>query len=142
MDNEPRGCRETVLQRSSEAIGISLPQASSRESNQSFFECTRCFYKSTYWEWKISILPGTLDILCGTTFSISIVISPLVALMKEQVEKLREKGTRAIYTGDLVDEEHEAVRRASEYQFVFTSPETILVNSEWRALFMRIIWLS
>ncbi len=47
-------------------------------------------------------LPYTFDILRGATSSIVVIVS---ALMKEQVEKLRKKGAKAVYTGYKCDTE-------------------------------------
>ncbi len=65
--------------------------------------------------------------------SIVIVVSPLIALMKDQVTHLTEKGVNAAYVkgdteGDstLGEELHEG-----QYQVVF-SPETLLRDETWR----------
>ena len=49
-------------------------------------------------------LPKVFDILRGSnsveTQSVFIVVSPLVAPMKDQVRKMTEKNVRAVYEGD------------------------------------------
>ncbi len=51
------------------------------------------------------MLPSAFNKLRKTTGSIAIVISPLVALMKEQVQILTVKGVKAVYTGDLKNDD-------------------------------------
>ncbi len=85
------------------------------------------------------VLPYTFDILRGATSSIVVIVSPLSALMKEQVEKLRKKGAKAVYTGDITGDELECVH-AGEYQYVFTSPETLLTNMEWRDMLQTTVY--
>ncbi len=68
-------------------------------------------------------LPARL--LGGTT----LVISPLIALMKDQVDALSENGFRATALNSTVDEtereRREAALRAGEYEVVYAAPEGI-----------------
>ena len=85
------------------------------------------------------VLPYIFDILHGTTSSIVVIVSPLNALMKEQVEKLGVKGAKAVYTGDITTDELDCVH-AGEYQYVFTSPEALLTNMEWRDMLQTTVY--
>ncbi len=73
-------------------------------------------------------LPATL--LPGTT----VVISPLIALMKDQVDALNRKGISATYLASNL-EAKEATRRfqgirANEYKLVYISPERVRASRE------------
>jgi ATP-dependent DNA helicase RecQ len=67
-----------------------------------------------------------------------IVISPLISLMKDQVDGLRESGypAAALYSGLSADERRDVERRAAagEYRLLFVAPERVL--SPW---FVQII---
>jgi superfamily II DNA helicase RecQ len=81
------------------------------------------------------LLPKVFDIFRGSksieTQSIVIVVSPLVALMKDQVKQMTERNMRTIYVGD-VDSETENVVCDGKYQLVYLSPEALLTNMTWR----------
>ena len=94
------------------------------------------------------ILPAAFDALKSTakesmrTQSIVIVVSPLVALMEDQVASFYSKGIRAIrilkedsLTEDVVDELH-----AGQYHMLFFSPEGILTDGTWRHDSESCIW--
>ena len=52
------------------------------------------------------ILPTVFDMLRGSNgLSIVVVVSPLIALMKDQVRTMKEKGMSAVYVGDLRDDD-------------------------------------
>src|SRR3954465_8125249 len=61
----------------------------------------------------------------GTT----IVVSPLISLMKDQVDKLQERGVDALQVNSTLDAESEssAIERVEEEssEFVFTTPERL-----------------
>ena len=64
-----------------------------------------------------------------------VVVNPLKALMREQVEALKGRGSRAVCVGDALYEElvHDEIQEG-RYQFLFFSPELVLLtNSKWRA---------
>ena len=81
------------------------------------------------------LLPKVFDILRGSnsveTQSVVIVVSPLVALMKDQVRQMTERNMRAVYVGD-VDSEIENEVCDGKYQLVYLSPEALLTNVTWR----------
>ena len=58
---------------------------------------------------------------------IILVISPLKALMKDQVTKFNSKGISAVHVG-AQENENEAARLANgDHQIVFSSPEPICI---------------
>ena len=50
------------------------------------------------------ILPAVFDALRGTDASIVVVVSPLIALMKDQVRAMSDKGARAVFVGDCLED--------------------------------------
>ena len=79
------------------------------------------------------VLPMIFNELRNCSSSIAIVVSPLTALMKEQVQKLLQRGVTAVYVGDLPSDSHSGVHNG-DYHFVFMSPESLLTNMEWRQM--------
>ena len=73
----------------------------------------------------------------GCSGSIALVISPLVSLMKDQVNFLTSKGLKAVFIGQ--EQHDEAVKTAGveqgKYKVVYGSPETFLVNKLWSCFF-------
>ena len=63
---------------------------------------------------------------------ILLVISPLLALMQDQVKKLKSVGLKAAYVG--AEQEPGTLRDIEEgkYSFVFISPESTLSTERWR----------
>ncbi|XP_062599088.1 uncharacterized protein LOC134260556 [Saccostrea cucullata] len=61
----------------------------------------------------------------GTT----LIISPLTSIMKEQVERLKGLGYKAIYIGTEEDDINGI--RNGHYHFVFGSPELLVGNDKW-----------
>jgi ATP-dependent DNA helicase RecQ len=64
---------------------------------------------------------------------VTIVISPLIALMKDQVDGLRENGISAIYLNSTLTQKEESEGIAGildgKYQLVYVAPERLLSNS-------------
>lgn len=82
-----------------------------------------------------SVLPWTYDCLrCRSKpSSIIIVVSPLVALMKDQVSSLAEKGMSAVYVGEASNSEDKIAQiYEGQFQVVFFSPELLLTDETWR----------
>ena len=79
-----------------------------------------------YW-----MLPAAFNALYDRDDSMVIAVSPLVALMKDQVQALTTKNVKAIYVGDADDLTIEKVKRG-EYEVLFFSPENLLTNVDWR----------
>ena len=66
---------------------------------------------------------------------LSVVVSPLVMLMYDQVARLRQLGINTCYYNTLLSEEektfvlHNLVQAQCQYEFVFVSPEAILKDN-------------
>ena len=80
-------------------------------------------------------LPAAFDILkTGRSKSIVIAVSPLIALMKDQVSALSAKGLAVgCVTSESSDTELAHVRNG-HYQLVFFSPEALLGVRRWRQM--------
>ena len=59
-----------------------------------------------------------------------LVISPLISIMKEQCDYLNSLGFSATYLGK--DEKEETDILSHNFEFLFSSPETILSVGKWR----------
>jgi ATP-dependent DNA helicase RecQ len=79
--------------------------------------------KSLTYQLPASLLPGT-----------TVVISPLIALMKDQVDALNRKGVAATYLASNLDSAETTRRyqgiRANEYKLVYISPERVRASRE------------
>lgn len=91
-----------------------------------------------YWS-----LPGAFDYMKDNhhASSIVIVVSPLTALMKDQVKSLCKKGVKAIHVDapndNVLKEIHQGV-----YQLLFFGPEELLGNLEWRDMLLSTVYTS
>ena len=84
-------------------------------------------------------LPMVFDLLhqCKSPFSIVLVISPLNALMSDQVMTLQSKGVRAVKLSACSDDVETGITEevaTGKYQVLFSSPESIF-SKEWRDVF-------
>ena len=86
-------------------------------------------------------LPAIFDRLNHHTspWSVVIVISPLQALMKDQVQSLERKGVRAVSVIGHDSEDEDTLTKqqivSGEYQIILTTPELLLTNKNWRDVF-------
>ncbi len=74
-----------------------------------------------------------------STRSIVLVVSPLIALMKDQVRAMRERDVTAVYAGE-VDDDVEADICTGEYQLVYMSPEALLNDDRWRDMLSNSVY--
>ena len=85
------------------------------------------------------LLPRVFDMLRGAEkHSVVIVVSPLVALMKEQARSFTARGVSSACISDKDDLEttkdtRRSIRRG-EFQLVFLSPEALFATLEWRRM--------
>ena len=81
------------------------------------------------------MLPKVFDLLRRVANkSIVIVVSPLIALMKDQVATLSARGIRAVYASDKEDSTGKTRRdiKKGKYQLVYAILETLFATLEWR----------
>ena len=86
-------------------------------------------------------LPDVFDRIkgrCGE--SMVLVVSPLVALMMDQVASLANRGVRAIHVSSELDEKAIEEIHEGKYQILFFSPEQLLQNLAWREMLLSPIY--
>ena len=71
----------------------------------------------------------------GLSMSLVIVVSPLKAFMKDQVESFKKKGVHALCVAGQEDEETKLDIISGAVQLVYISPETLLKDHQWREFF-------
>ena len=72
--------------------------------------------------------------------SIAVVVSPLVSLMIGQKDKFSPLGVSVEYVRESLDKTAYDNVKNGKCQLVYISPETILLNSEWRDLFHQSVY--
>ena len=78
---------------------------------------------------------------CIVEHSIVVVVSPLVSLMKDQVNYLRDKGIKATFLSEeQLDEFVKDSVEKGEYQIIYGSPETFLALTRWRKMLSNPIY--
>ena len=91
-----------------------------------------------------SLIYFSLPLIYDTLYSrnkssIIIVVSPLNALMDDQVRFLSGKGISSVALGGRENHsDHDTIREGitqGHYQIIFTSPERLLADKEWRDIF-------
>ena len=87
------------------------------------------------------VLPAVFDSLRGVKgLSIIVVVSPLIALMKDQVRAMMDRGTMAVYVGDCEDEQTVATVCSGQHQIVYMSPEALLRDERWRDMLLSDVY--
>lgn len=85
-----------------------------------------------------ALLPAVFDVKRGLVekTSIVMVVSPLIALMKDQSMSFTSKGITAGYVSDKESTNKETRRKIlrGEFQLVFISPEALFLATEWRRM--------
>jgi superfamily II DNA helicase RecQ len=82
-------------------------------------------------------LPLARDKLLGTQGSVVLVVSPLIALMKDQVQSFRKRDISAAYVtsdGDVECNDMKAGFLEGKYQLVFISPERLTDNTKFSCM--------
>ena len=83
------------------------------------------------------ILPSVFDELRKSDKkSIVLVVSPLIALMKDQVDSINAMGLSAIHISDrqFISTTVKQSVKHGEYQLIFISPEALICCMEWRSM--------
>ena len=90
-----------------------------------------------------TLLPPVIDLLRGVKEKfIVLVVSPLLALMKDQVASISEKGLSVVFVSDK-DSTPPTVKREiknGNFQVVFTSPECLFLSMKWRNILLSYVY--
>ena len=87
-------------------------------------------------------LPGVYDLIRQVKGSIVIVVSPLLALMKDQVDSFVKRGVSSAYVSS--DQDKQCVDNVIEgkYQLVYISPEQLIGNPKYRTMCQSEIYVE
>ena len=114
------------------------------EAIKSFFVRQRCVCVPPDRQWQVARLLSvahSYDILRSwEKQAIVVVVSPLVALMKDQVRAMAERSVKAVYVGDVKEDAEVAKICTGSYQLVFLSPEALLTDTIWRDMFQGAVY--
>ncbi len=67
-------------------------------------------------------------------------LSPLIALMKDQVRAMDMKGLKAVYVGDCEDEDAVTSVCKGAFELVYMSPEALLTDVRWRDMLLSQVY--
>ncbi len=77
------------------------------------------------------ILPYIFNFIRGRCDSMVLVVSPIIAVMQDQVDILHTKGVKAVYVGSALAPVIEEIKDR-KFQVLFFSPECLLTELDWR----------
>ena len=80
---------------------------------------------------RSQVFKDQLQVSCSSPLSIAIVVSPLLALMQDQVANFQRRGLKCTYVGPECSTNRAAVI-AGEYELIYISPECLLQDEEIR----------
>ena len=87
------------------------------------------------------IVPALFDIMREVEErSVVVIVSPLIALMKDQVSAMKRRGVKSVYVGDCESEDAVAAVCSGAYQLVYMSPEALLTDQRWRDMLLSAIY--
>ncbi len=85
------------------------------------------------------LLPGVFDIIRGVEKkSMILVISPLIALMEDQVATIHSFGTSAVYVSDVKMTKDKERIREGKFQVILMSPEALFSGTTWKHTYLPI----
>ena len=79
------------------------------------------------------------DTCTASPKSIVLVVSPLIALMKNQVKAMQERNVSSLYAGDM-DEKARHEVCSGKYQLIFISPESLTSSDWWRDVLLSPVY--
>ena len=129
---------ESAISKAAIEMGYASLRQKQKEAIQGFLQGRDVFVSLPTGSGKslcYAILPKVFDILRKKRCeSIAIVVSPLISIMKDQVDSLTSKGVSSIYVTKNMDNSDQVERRLYEgrYQVIFFSPEAIVCDDTWR----------
>ena len=131
---------DSALLQSATSLGITLKEEqvqvsrSILEGKDVFAVLPTGFGKSICFQ----CLPGAFDLLSDSPkASIVMIITPLLAIMEDQVKDATSKGLTAASISSLTNEEVKKSVLQGKYQLVFVSPEMLLKSRSWKNAIMH-----
>ena len=132
---------EKIIDEAASSAGYSSLKVEQRKALKAFAEGRDVFVSLPTGHGKslcYALLPAIFDRrrnLAEKT-SIVMIISPLVALMKDQTSLFTTKGISAAYVSDKYTTDKDTRRGVlrGQFQLVFISPESLFVATEWRRM--------
>ena len=79
-------------------------------------------------------LPMVFDGFNGESGHIAIVVSPLLSLIKDQTERLRQVGISYVSLSDVSTQGDIDLVEGGFYSVVYATPESLLKNERWRTM--------
>ncbi len=145
-DRAARATRNTVLEAVTEAaksLGYSSVKFQQQKAlcaflggNDVFVSLPTGYGKSLCY----GCLPRAFEILCNKSNCIAIIVSPLVAIMQDQVSAFTDKGLTAACVSGGMDPETKMTIMAGDVQLVFMSPEQVLRRGVWRNMLRSAVY--
>lgn len=88
-----------------------------------------------------ALLPLVFDLIRGRPGSICLVVSPIIALMKDQVSSFQFRGMTAAFCGsEQRDRDTQEGIRAGRFQLVYITPEALVDNAWHRSMLLESAW--
>ena len=88
-----------------------------------------------------ALLPLVFDLVRGRPGSICLVVSPIIALMKDQVSSFQSRGMTAAYCGfEQRDRDTQEGIRGGRFQLVYITPEALVDNAWHRSMLLESVW--
>ena len=69
-----------------------------------------------------------------------LVICPLVALIESHMNELKKRGISCVYLSGIINQQENMEVLDGKYSFIFTNPETIIMNEKWREMLQSPIY--
>ncbi|KAL5489364.1 hypothetical protein EMCRGX_G018451 [Ephydatia muelleri] len=128
-----------VIARASERLGYSALRPNQYKAIKSFLEGKDVFVALPTGSGKslcFAILPFAFDDMYGRVGSIALIVSPLKALMKDQVSSLSSRGLSAAYVNGETENDKSQLTEIlnGKFHIIFISPELLLTNLTWREM--------
>ena len=88
-----------------------------------------------------ALLPLLFDFIRGKTGSICLIVSPIVALMKDQVSSFQSRGMTAAFCGsEQRDKDTQEGIRRGRFQLVYATPEALVDSAWYRSMLLESVW--
>lgn len=87
-------------------------------------------------------IPFIFDSLENNKGHIVVVVSPLINLIQDQVERLKQLGVSAVNLSDIEDEKERRRVESGCFQIVYGTPEAWLQNERWRDMLKNSTYTS